>query len=78
MSQVRVGNFVPGLSSFGRSNYDATGPQATQVIGDIGPRQIEVVRQLCWIARAIKQMHEDARAGRVGHRSTEAVHNVNP
>ena len=78
MSQVWVGNFVSGLSSFGCSNYDATGPQATQVIGDIGPRQIEVVRQLCWVARPIKKMHEDARAGRVGHRSTEAVHNVNP
>lgn len=77
MSQVRVGNFIPGLPSFGYSDHDPAGPQATQVIGDIGSRQIKVARQLCWVAGVIQETHEDTRAGRVGHRSAEAVHNVN-
>src|SRR5690625_3769707 len=74
--QMRVGDFIAGLASLHFPHHDAAIPQAGQVVGNIGPAQAQVPGQLGRVTWPLQEGHEDARPGRVSHRSANPVHHV--
>lgn len=75
-SEVRIGDFVSGLSPLRFGDDDSASTQACQVIRHVRPGQVQVAGQLRRIARLVQEREQNPRPSAIGHRSTQAVHDV--
>jgi hypothetical protein len=66
VGEPRVGQLVPGPSTFGDGDDQAATPQAGQVVGQALPAHLQQVRQIRGIGRAFPQGQQDPGPGRVG------------
>src|SRR5699024_1872027 len=59
-AQVRVGDFIPSLSSFWFGCHDPAPAKTREVVRDVSACQIKVAGELCRISRAFQEREEDA------------------
>lgn len=75
---MRVGDLIPGLTTFRLRDDDAAPAQAGEVVRHVRPGEVEVAGKLSRVTRLPEEGEQDAGSSRVGHRSTQPVHDVHP
>ena len=76
LAQMRVSDFVPSLPPFRLRHDDSAIAQAREMVRHVRPRKLQLSSEHSRIARCTQQRQQDSRTGRIGHSSTEPVHDV--